>query len=321
MRRIFRALVTAIAAFSPLSASASGTTYSAVVKFGGELKGGFGAIGSGRISPGVLIVEFAADVSNCAYVASLGNYRSRAPLHPGFVSVASAGGPYVIVRTTTFEGRPHGLAFHLQVGCPKGTTAPRQPSVWAVVNADGSLARGRGVQFTQKTAQGTYEIVFDAFVGRCGITVTRGDAGSAGTSTPGIAMAEPQQRHSNVVGVSTFDASEHASATGFHLQESCRDEAGPAFSAVVGEDGTFVRGIGTSGAQRLAKGQYEVDFPQDVTACSFTAAIGLPGADAPTAPGMINVAGREGNVDAILVQTFNRTSLAADRGFHVIVKC
>ena len=97
--------------------------------------------------------------------------------------------------------------------------------------------------------------------------------------------------------------------------------SGPSFTAVVGSDGTLTRGRGAVSASRLGKGVYEVDFNQDVTACGYTASVGLPGSSGVSTPGTVTVVGRSGNADALYIQTFTKRGKVLDLGFHVIVQC
>lgn len=96
---------------------------------------------------------------------------------------------------------------------------------------------------------------------------------------------------------------------------------GPSASAVVDPDGTLNRGLNAVSATHLATGQYEVAFGSNVSACGYTAAIGLSGTAGSSAFGTVNVAKRGGNKKAIFVQTFDADNNLADLGFHVIVQC
>jgi hypothetical protein len=92
--------------------------------------------------------------------------------------------------------------------------------------------------------------------------------------------------------------------------------------AVVNADGTLARSRGgTSAASLGVDGQYEVVFNRDVSACAYAATLG--DATASTgAEGVVTVAPRDGDVNAVFVQTFDvLTSVEADLPFHLAVFC
>lgn len=95
----------------------------------------------------------------------------------------------------------------------------------------------------------------------------------------------------------------------------------PSFTAVVDNTGTLARGYHAVGAMRTALGRYQVTFSRDVSACSYTASVGLPGNSGSELFGTVSVAPRAGKPKAIFVQTFEIGGAPADRGFHVIVAC
>jgi hypothetical protein len=95
----------------------------------------------------------------------------------------------------------------------------------------------------------------------------------------------------------------------------------PAYTAVVDANGALARGRGATGTVHNNTGIYEVDFAKDVTACGYTAAIGLSTTTGGSDPGTVAVAGRSGTPDGVYVQTFDRKGHAADLGFHLIVTC
>lgn len=72
--------------------------------------------------------------------------------------------------------------------------------------------------------------------------------------------------------------------------------------------------------QKISTGNYGVDFGHPVNGCAFSATIGNAGGGS-SQPGMISVADRDGNVNAVYVGTKDATGTAADRPFHLIVVC
>jgi hypothetical protein len=95
----------------------------------------------------------------------------------------------------------------------------------------------------------------------------------------------------------------------------------PSFIAVVDADGTLARGRGATGTVHTDTGIYEVDFKKDVSACGYTATIGMSGEAGGSPPGTVTVVGRSGTPNGVYIQTFNQKGHAADLGFHLILAC
>jgi len=95
----------------------------------------------------------------------------------------------------------------------------------------------------------------------------------------------------------------------------------PTYTAVVDAGGTLARGRGATGTVHNDTGIYEVDFAKDVTACSYTATIGLPGTTGSSDPGTVAVAGRSGTPNGVYIQTFDKKGHPLDLGFHLILAC
>jgi Collagen triple helix repeat (20 copies) len=92
--------------------------------------------------------------------------------------------------------------------------------------------------------------------------------------------------------------------------------------AVVTGDAGLVRSSGATDSSRVLglAGTYRVTFNQDVTACSYLATIGNPGAGNPL-HGTIVTALRAGTTNAVFVETRDVAGNLADRGFHLAVFC
>jgi hypothetical protein len=139
---LHRSLVTFVAASLTLSAASAGTlqgmnvarrgqvhaappppasvSYSAVVGANGALKRGNGATGAMQADgKGTYEVDFVADVSGCAYVATLGETGSTGQIPPGFITVVGRSGvpEGVYVATYDITGSLAKLPFHIDVGC------------------------------------------------------------------------------------------------------------------------------------------------------------------------------------------------------------
>jgi hypothetical protein len=90
----------------------------AVVKGDGGLSRGAGAVSSSQVEPGRFEVLFNRDVSQCAYIATLGSPGSSLP-HAGDIGVSGGakGVNAVFVRTRSAAGEETGESFHLAVFC------------------------------------------------------------------------------------------------------------------------------------------------------------------------------------------------------------
>ncbi len=103
------------------------------------------------------------------------------------------------------------------------------------------------------------------------------------------------------------------------VQRCCVHE----YWAVVERNGTLVRGRNVMRAKRLAPGQYEVVFTDDVSQGVYVATIGRPGISTEPA-GEIGVAlrcclvGAEVN-KGVWVDTHDSNGAYSDRAFHLIV--
>jgi hypothetical protein len=93
------------------------------------------------------------------------------------------------------------------------------------------------------------------------------------------------------------------------------------YNAVVDSDGTLARGRGATGVLHNNTGIYEVDFTKDVSACGYTASIGLSVTVGGSAPGTVAVVSRSGTPNGVYIQTFDNKGHASDLGFHLILSC
>jgi hypothetical protein len=93
-------------------------------------------------------------------------------------------------------------------------------SHFAVVAANGVLARGRGVTSAVRTGAGRYQVIFNRDVRSCAVIAT---AGVIGATTPGAAEATTALLATNVDGVvvRTFGGDGAAGDHSFHLLVAC----------------------------------------------------------------------------------------------------
>jgi len=90
--------------------------------------------------------------------------------------------------------------------------------------------------------------------------------------------------------------------------------------ATVNADGTLSRALFVSSATRLAAGQYQVLFGQDMTGCAYVATIGNAGAGT-ALQGTVDVALRAGNNNGVFVETKDLAGAFQDRPFPLVVTC
>jgi xanthine dehydrogenase molybdopterin-binding subunit B len=93
--------------------------------------------------------------------------------------------------------------------------------LWAVVNRNGTLARGQGALDANAFGGGTYEVLFDRNVRRCAYTATIGLSGAEGTEEPGEITVVGRFDARNGVFITTHDSSGTGENRGFHLTLNC----------------------------------------------------------------------------------------------------
>jgi hypothetical protein len=91
---------------------------------------------------------------------------------------------------------------------------------WAVVNADGSLARGRNVVSSERDQEGVYIVVFKKDVTECAYVATAGSAVAGGVLFTSVTVA-PKNGDANAVLVVSVDLQGNLSDNGFHLKVFC----------------------------------------------------------------------------------------------------
>ncbi|MBQ0942752.1 hypothetical protein KAK07_05360 [Ideonella sp. 4Y16] len=92
------------------------------------------------------------------------------------------------------------------------------------------------------------------------------------------------------------------------------------WDAVVSDAGVLQRG-GAIGASAVnTSGAYQIDFPVDVTQCSFVASLGSVDIGTP-ASGQAVTARRVGAANSVFVQTTDDAGTRVPRAFHLVVVC
>jgi hypothetical protein len=95
-------------------------SYTAAVGAKGKLVRGSGATAASQPEgTGTYEVDFAADVSGCAYVATLGQTGSRGTADPGMITVVGRSGVPngIFVTTGDLQGNDKNRSFQVDVGC------------------------------------------------------------------------------------------------------------------------------------------------------------------------------------------------------------
>jgi hypothetical protein len=96
----------------------------------------------------------------------------------------------------------------------------------AVVNADGTLARGVGADGVATAGTGNYRVSFDRNIRNCAYTATIGLAGASGTETPGFITVVGDALDVNGVYVTTDDIAGASANRAFHLAVTCAGQTG-----------------------------------------------------------------------------------------------
>jgi hypothetical protein len=95
---------------------------------------------------------------------------------------------------------------------------------WAVVNLDGSLARGSGaVGSAQNGVDGQYVVTFNRDVSRCAYVASGGEATAIAPDNAVVFTVAPAEGQANGVFVQQYDAvlAQDSYSSGFHLVVHC----------------------------------------------------------------------------------------------------
>jgi hypothetical protein len=93
--------------------------------------------------------------------------------------------------------------------------------LFAVVNANGTLARGHKAVSATRLGTGAYEVVFRKDVRSCAYLATIGLSGSAGSSLPGEITVVGRSGNDRGVFVTTHSSGGAPADLGFHLAVHC----------------------------------------------------------------------------------------------------
>jgi hypothetical protein len=140
-------------------------------------------------------------------------------LGAGVATVLTLAGTGIAAATSHGSPQPPGPV----VQAPhKVTSASLCRALFAVVNADGSLARA-GCPGTTSTLlnTGEYQVAFPRDISACGFVGTLGLSSFGGSSPAGIVSLAGRAGNSGAVFVQTFNVSGTLTSLGFHLSVQC----------------------------------------------------------------------------------------------------
>ncbi len=118
------------------------------------------------------------------------------------------------------------FALTMLAGTRTGAAVPRTSAStgWAVVNLDGSLARGRdAVSSVQLGVDGQYEVVFNRDVSQCAYVASGGEADAVGADDAVVFTVAPRAGNPSAVFVQEWDGvlARDSYSSGFHLIVTC----------------------------------------------------------------------------------------------------
>jgi len=112
---------------------------------------------------------------------------------------------------------------HALAGRPSHDTVSAVPAsrVFAVVNSNGTLARGRGVTSVSRLGTGQYDVRFSRSIATCAWEGTVGLSGFGGAAAPGIVTLVGRIGTNNGLFVTTYSTTGAAADTPFHTLVVC----------------------------------------------------------------------------------------------------
>ena len=143
-----------------------------------------------RSTPGVTLtnpgagrydVTFPADISRCAYLATVGDPGNGVVFSPGGVYTGSGSNSGTVYVETKNQGGGlgAGIPFHLAVICPAAADVKV-----AVVAANGRISRGSRHTWSFSPAPGQYTLITSRPLSGCAAIATRGSTGTAAPYDP-----------------------------------------------------------------------------------------------------------------------------------------
>jgi hypothetical protein len=132
------------------------------------------------------------------------------------VAAAVAGGPAAQAQEG-LRAQPPGFNDGIAVDDVSGLAIPSGQYGYAVVNSNGTVARGHHAMRSDRLSLGHYEVIFDSNVRGGAYIATIGLSGSTQFSPPGQITVAGRLNNVNGVFITTSDASGKPTDMGFHL--------------------------------------------------------------------------------------------------------
>jgi hypothetical protein len=153
-----------------------------------------------------------AGIAIAAMTAGLAGAQEATPRY----SIGNgAGSPDAAGGTANVPGVP-GMSPQGAGGASAGSA-----QLFAVVNANGTTARGKGNRSSNRSSTGTYQVRFWRNIRGCGYTATIGLGGASGTSSPGEVTVVGEAASVTGVFVQTYNSAGTLTDRGFHLYVDC----------------------------------------------------------------------------------------------------
>lgn len=221
----------------------------------------------------------------------------------------------VRTRTLALTLAAVGVGTLAAVALPTPASAAPPSTFQASVAADGSLTSGRGATSSVGNGTGQYEVTFNRSLQGCAYTATTVNASTQAVQ----AFVAGGHGSANGVYVETKNQGGGLSAAAFDLVVDCGATATP--FAVVGFDGSLVRGTAGTTVTPSGTGTYAVTFPVNVAQCAALATAGHPTDGTLVSPSAAST-GLGANVRTVYVETKNPGGgLQAGVPFHLVVLC
>ena len=170
-----------------------------------------------HVTTGQYEIDTIPDVHSCAYSVTAGSGDTTIPP----VSIATAVGRrenHTAIMVATFDGTGNYAdeGFYLIVRCTDSATDGA-----AVVNSDGTLARGVAATSSARVDTGAYTVTFDygKLASTCAYTASIGLSGTSGISDPGLVNVAAVS--GGTIAIRTYDTNGNPADLGFQVFAAC----------------------------------------------------------------------------------------------------
>jgi hypothetical protein len=265
---------------SPALAQQSANLYAVVDQDGNLVSGNRVLTVDHAVGSGQYEVTFAADVSNCAYIATTANAFTQA------LQVFTAGGHIsrqgVFLETKNQGGGLMDGPFHLVVAC-------NTPGIsYAVVGYRGELVRSSPGTTLVAVGFGQYEVNFAASVAACASVATVGDPANALVFAPSGVYTGSRPSPLTVYVETKNPGGGLQPGIPFHLAVVCPQAPGTRI-AVVRADGLPQRASPLTSSINTDPGHYLVATGRDISDCATVATRGSVDTSVPFNPTTVEI--------------------------------